>query len=170
SSNMNKRNDALPEEILTLLVYKAAEIEGREFLEMVFSTSVGRVLFNHYRNNLTLPEDVARANGHTILGDFLEDVNERLSKEVCRGDNYETIDWLELKYAVDKKICLPSTNDAQAVSSPVDDVNQSGYEADDEASSLPSPADTNANGSEMHDSEHGDIEQITSGDCEGSSP
>ncbi|PFX11544.1 D-inositol 3-phosphate glycosyltransferase, partial [Stylophora pistillata] len=162
SSNMNKRNDALPEEILTLLVYKAAEIEGREFLEMVFSTSVGRVLFNHYRNNLTLPEDVARANGHTILGDFLEDVNERLSKEVCRGDNYETIDWLELKYAVDKKICLPSTNDAQAVSSPVDDVNQSGYEADDEASSLPSPADTNANGSEMHDSEHGDIEQITS--------
>ncbi|PFX19179.1 putative ubiquitin thioesterase [Stylophora pistillata] len=87
----------------------------------------------------------------------------RLSKEVCRGDNYETIDWLELKYAVDKKICLPSTNDAQAVSSPVDDVNQSGYEADDEASSLPSPADTNANGSEMHDSEHGDIEQITSG-------
>lgn len=74
---MNKKNDALPEEILTLLVYKAAEIEGREFLEMVFSTSVGRVLFNHYRNNLTLPEDVARANGHTILGDFLEDVNER---------------------------------------------------------------------------------------------
>ena len=29
------------------------------------------------RKSSTLPGDVARANGHTILGDFLEDVNER---------------------------------------------------------------------------------------------
>ena len=74
---MNKRSCALPEKILTLLVYKAAEINGREFLEMVFNTSAGRVILNYYRKISTLPRDVARANGHTILGDFLEDVNER---------------------------------------------------------------------------------------------
>ena len=74
---MNKRSCALPEKILTLLVYKAAEINGREFLEMVFNTLAGRVILNYYRKSSTLPRDVARANGHIILGDFLEDVNER---------------------------------------------------------------------------------------------
>ena len=74
---MNERSYALLEKILTLLVYKAAEINGREFLEMVFNTSAGRVILNYYRKISTLPRDVARANGHTILGDFLEDVNER---------------------------------------------------------------------------------------------
>ena len=76
-SNVNERSYTLPEKLLTLLVYKAAEINGREFLEMVFNTSAGRVVFNYYRKSSTLPGDVAKANGHTILGDFLEDVNER---------------------------------------------------------------------------------------------
>ena len=76
-SNVNERSYALLEKILTLLVYKAAEINGREFLEMVFNTSAGRVVFNYYRKSSILPGDVAKANGHTILGDFLEDVNGR---------------------------------------------------------------------------------------------
>ena len=74
---MNERSYTLPEKLLTLLVYKAAEINGREFLEMVFNTSAGRVIFNYFRKSSTLPGDVAKANEHTILGDFLEDVNER---------------------------------------------------------------------------------------------
>ena len=57
----------------------------------------------------------------------------------------------------------PGTDDAQLVSSPDGDDNQSDYEADDEASLLPSPADANANGGELDDSEHGDIGQITLG-------
>ena len=76
-SNVNERSYTLPEKLLALLVYKAAEINGREFLEMVFNTSAGRVVFNYYRKSSTLPGDVAKANGHAILGDFLEDVNER---------------------------------------------------------------------------------------------
>ena len=64
----------------------------------------------------------------------------------------------------------PGTDDAQAVDSPGDDMNQSGYEADDEVSSLPSPADTDAIGSEMDDSQHessihADSGQITLGNC-----
>ena len=77
ASNVNKRSYVQLEKILTQLVYKAAEINGREFLEMVFNTSAGRAVFNYYRKSSTLPGDVARANGHTVVGDFLEDVNER---------------------------------------------------------------------------------------------
>ena len=31
----------------------------------------------------------------------------RLSKEVSSEESYETVDWLELKHAVEKKVCLP---------------------------------------------------------------
>ena len=64
--------------------------------------------------------------------------------------------------------CLftPGTDDAQLVGSPDGDDNGSDYEADDEVSLLPSPADTNANGGELDDSEHGDVELITPGNSE----
>ena len=58
------------------------------------------------------------------------------------------------------------TDDTQLVRSPDGDVNQAGYEADDEASLLPSPADTNTNGGELDDSEHGEIRQFTLGKFE----
>ena len=58
------------------------------------------------------------------------------------------------------------TDDAQLVNSPDGNDNQSDYEADDEASLLPSPADTNASGGELDDSEHGDIGQISLGNFE----
>ena len=60
----------------------------------------------------------------------------------------------------------PGTDDSQLVSSPDGDDNQSDYEADDEVSLLLSPADTNANGGELDDSEHEDVEQITPGNFE----
>jgi len=58
-------------------VCKAAEIDGWEFIQMIFSTSAGKVVFNSYRNSATLPEDVARANGHLALANYLQDVNSR---------------------------------------------------------------------------------------------
>ena len=59
------------------------------------------------------------------------------------------------------------TDDTQLVSSPDGNDNQSDYEADDEASLLPSPADTSANSDKLDDSEHRDIGQITLGNFEG---
>ena len=50
----------------------------------------------------------------------------------------------------------PGTDDTQLVSSPDGSDNQSNYEADDEASLLPSPADTYANGDNLDDSGYGD--------------
>ena len=77
SSSLHQINYAWSVKLLQSLVYKAAEIGGREFIQMMFSTSAGKVVFNSYRNCATLPEDVARTNGHLTLANYLQDVNDR---------------------------------------------------------------------------------------------
>lgn len=63
--------------VLQLLTYTAAETDAQQFIEMIFSTSVGQFVFNSYKDRKPLPEDVARANGHEDLAHYLEDVNSR---------------------------------------------------------------------------------------------
>ena len=62
---------------MQLLVYTAAQTNAREFIEMVFSTSAGQIVFNSYKDRTPLPEDVAEANGHEELAQYLEDINTR---------------------------------------------------------------------------------------------
>ena len=50
---------------------------------MIFSTSAGRLVFNAYKDRPQLPEDVARANGHHNLAQYLQDVNARLVDDHC---------------------------------------------------------------------------------------
>ena len=64
-------------QLLQLLVYTAAETGAQEFIKIIFSTSAGRTVFYSYKDNTPLPEDVARANGHTYLAQYLQDVNTR---------------------------------------------------------------------------------------------
>lgn len=64
-------------EILQLMVYTAAETGAHRFIEMVFSTSAGQVVFSSYKDRNPLPEDVARANGHEELAQYLQDVHTR---------------------------------------------------------------------------------------------
>ena len=64
-------------ELLQLMVYTAAEIGAQRFIEMVFSTSAGQVVFCSYKDRNPLPEDVARANGHGELAQYLQDVHTR---------------------------------------------------------------------------------------------
>ena len=63
--------------LLQVLVYKAAQVGGDKFIQVIFNTSAGKVVFNYYKNNARLPEHVARANGHKILAEYLQDVNNR---------------------------------------------------------------------------------------------
>ena len=63
--------------VLQLLVYTAAQTGAREFIEMVFSTSAGQIVFNSYKDRTPLPEDVAQANGHEELAQYLEDIRTR---------------------------------------------------------------------------------------------
>ena len=51
---------------------------------MIFSTSAGQVVFNSYKDRTPLPEDVARANGHEDLAQYLQDVNIRYMSVFCR--------------------------------------------------------------------------------------
>ena len=64
-------------ELLQLMVYTAAQTGAQRFIEMVFSTSAGQVVFNSYKERSSLPEDVARANGHEELAQYLQDVHTR---------------------------------------------------------------------------------------------
>ena len=59
------------------MVYTAAQTDARPFIKMVFSTTAGRVVFNYYKDRTPLPEDVARANGHEELAQYLQDVHNR---------------------------------------------------------------------------------------------
>ena len=63
--------------VLQLLVYTAAHEDTQLFLEMIFSTSAGKIVFDSYKDRTPLPEDVARANGHDKMTKFLQDVNKR---------------------------------------------------------------------------------------------
>ena len=62
---------------LLLLVYTAAETNTRQFIELVFNSSAGKVVFNAYRYNSPLPEDVARAFGHEDTAQYLESISKR---------------------------------------------------------------------------------------------
>lgn len=63
--------------MLSLLVYVAAEIGAQEFLEIIFASSAGTVVFNYYKENLTLPEIIARDHGKEETANYLEDVTKR---------------------------------------------------------------------------------------------
>ena len=74
---VNKNRQSWPVKLLMLLVYKAAQINNLELLQVIFRTSGGTSVFNRYKNNDVLPEDVARANGNAFLGNYLENMNKR---------------------------------------------------------------------------------------------
>ncbi|XP_015780501.1 PREDICTED: uncharacterized protein LOC107358409 [Acropora digitifera] len=89
--------------ILEVLVYTAAQIGAKPFIEMIFSTSAQRIVFDSYKDRAQLPEDVARANGHCNLAQYLQDITMRLTKEA--DDKPKAIDWLELLKAVQNQVC-----------------------------------------------------------------
>ena len=74
---MNSGNHLHSLQGLLLLVYTAAETDARQFIELVFNSSAGKVVFNAYRCTSSLPEDVARAFGHEDTAQYLESISKR---------------------------------------------------------------------------------------------
>ena len=74
---MNSGNPLHSVQGLLLLVYAAAETDAREFIELVFNSLAGKVVFNAYRYNSPLPEDVARAFGYEDTAQYLESISKR---------------------------------------------------------------------------------------------
>ena len=75
SSIQAKQKQAV--KILELLVYKAAQTGAKQFIEMISSTSAQQIVFDSYKDRTPLPEDVARANGHCNLAQYLQDITTR---------------------------------------------------------------------------------------------
>ena len=63
--------------MLQLLVYTAAETGAQPFIEMIFQTSAGKVVFDSYKDISPLPEVIARNNGHEETAHYLEVVSSR---------------------------------------------------------------------------------------------
>ncbi|XP_068675763.1 uncharacterized protein [Montipora foliosa] len=140
--------------VLQLLVYTAAQTNAKQFIEMIFSTSAGRIVFDSYKDRTQLPEDVAKANGHNECAQYLQDLTKRLSKETECEDQPKTINWLELVKAVQNETSDSSVNEnKQPGSSVANDDNTSDYFADAETSSLGSmePDDACPSDSEEED-------------------
>lgn len=64
-------------DILRCLVYTAAGIGAEEFIRMIFPTSAGRIVFEAYKKESPLPEDMADANGHEEIATFLRAITKR---------------------------------------------------------------------------------------------
>jgi len=90
-------------DILRCLVYTAAGIGAEEFIRMIFSTSAGRIVFEAYKKESPLPEDMADANGHEETATFLRAITKRFSEEETTSQvRSECIYWHELASAVEK--------------------------------------------------------------------
>ncbi|XP_068724191.1 uncharacterized protein [Montipora capricornis] len=67
----------------------------------IWVSTSGQIVFNSYKDRTPLPEDVARANGHDDLANYLQDFTTRFSKEPeCSLKEAHVIDWSELEAAV----------------------------------------------------------------------
>lgn len=68
-----------PVQMLCVLVYAAVEIGGQQFIEMIFNSSAGRVVYDCYKDSSALPEAIAREYGHEMTACFLEEITGRYS-------------------------------------------------------------------------------------------
>ena len=64
-------------QFLRLLIYNAAREGAQQFIEMILSTSAGRLVFNAYKDSRPLPEVVARDHGHNETACYLEGMTKR---------------------------------------------------------------------------------------------
>ncbi|XP_068726166.1 uncharacterized protein [Montipora capricornis] len=137
SSLQSKQQHSL--QFLQFLVYTASQTGAKTFIEIIFSTSAGQIVFDSYKDRTCLPEDVARASGHDELANYLQDLTTRFSKEpeFSRKEAH-VIDWSELEgaaIAAQTQGCLTeekSSDDSSENNSDTD------YFADVETSSIDS--------------------------------
>lgn len=69
--------DAQQVQLLHLLIDTAAREGAQQFIEMIFSTSAGRLVFDASKDSRSLPEVVARYHGHNKTACYLEGVTKR---------------------------------------------------------------------------------------------
>lgn len=118
--------------VLSILIYTAARHGAKEFIEIVFNSSAGGVVFNSYKDNATLPESVARDSGNDEIANYLEEITKRFSQEIQNGKQFsQTVDWLELVKATEEAQTKMNQDTDKKHANQV----ESGYSADIDSSS-----------------------------------
>ena len=76
------KNASLSVQLLLRLVYKAAEVNAKWFIRLIFNLPAGRIAFDSYKGKSLLPEDVASGNGHEEITHYLKDVTKGYNKKI----------------------------------------------------------------------------------------
>ena len=66
-----------PVHVLRLLVYAAAESGAQQFIEMIFNSSAGRIVFDAYKDRPLLPEVIAKSHGNEETAYYLKEISKR---------------------------------------------------------------------------------------------
>lgn len=93
------------EKFLKALVYAAAEAGAMRLIETIFSLPAGRVVFQSYKEESVLPEDIAEENGHGKAAAYLRGKTKRYSEEqsmIPVQSRTIEFDWLKLANALEK--------------------------------------------------------------------
>ncbi|XP_068685942.1 uncharacterized protein [Montipora foliosa] len=137
-SNQTKQQHSL--QFLQLLVYTAALTGEKHLIEIIFSTSAGQIVFDSYKGRAQLPEDVARANGHDDLANYLQDLTTRFSKEPeFTQKEAHVIDWPELEAAATAARTRGCHTEEKSSDDRSENNSDTCYFADVETSSIDSP-------------------------------
>ena len=72
-----------PDNIFKVLVYAAAEAGAMRLIQTIFSLPAGRIAFEAYKEDSSLPEDIAEENGHGKVAAYLRDITRRLVDDLC---------------------------------------------------------------------------------------
>ena len=76
-----------PMQLFRLLVYTAAEVGAQQFIEMIFNSSAGRIVFEAYKGSSQLPEVIARDHGNEETAQYLECITKRYNFGMAKTCN-----------------------------------------------------------------------------------
>ncbi|XP_022785718.1 uncharacterized protein LOC111326053 [Stylophora pistillata] len=98
----SEQKASLSIQLLLRLLYKAAEVNAKWFIHLIFTLPAGRIAFESYKEIVLSPEIVASAHGHEEIAQYLGDVRERFSvSEEGREGRSNNIDWQEIMDAME---------------------------------------------------------------------
>ena len=77
SGPANQEMELRPADILKHLVYAGAQAGASELIEIIFNLPMAKIIFETYKNESRLPEDIAEENGHKEIAHFLRGIAKR---------------------------------------------------------------------------------------------
>lgn len=77
SGPANQEIELRPVDVLKPLVYAGAQAGASELIQIIFNLPVAKIIFETYKKESCLPEDIAEENGHKEIAHFLRGITKR---------------------------------------------------------------------------------------------